>query len=240
MNWITTIPIAHRGLHNKNLPENSIGSFEAAIAHGYAIELDVHRTTDNRLVIAHDADMLRSTGHPLVITKEPYTNLQALKLFETEYGISTLDEVLTLVQGQVPLLIELKTGSNPDLVGPLLLELLKDYNGEFAVMSFDPRIVSWFKKSAPEIICGLLSGTMKYPDAPTSPLIRIFLRSMVSILVCKPSFLAYDIDGMPSKAIRFWSMFYKVPLILWVIRSQEDQTRAKTMAQGFVFEYFLP
>jgi glycerophosphoryl diester phosphodiesterase len=236
--WIVTQPIAHRGLHSPQEPENSLGAFRAAIAANFAIELDVHRTKDNKLVIIHDANTHRATGVDHLVTDKAHVDLRELKLFGSNYGILILTEVLAEIKGQVPLLVEVKTGSTGDQIGPLIVRAFEGYGGQYAVMSFDPRILLWFKKYAPSVPRGLLSGTMRYPGYDLNPIIRLLLQSMISVAVCKPQFIAYDVDAADSKALRFWRRTTKLPLLLWPVLTPAHHEIAKKMHANVIFEKF--
>ena len=106
--WVVERCIAHRGLHNNNFPENSLGAFENAIKNSYPIELDVHLIADGTLAVFHDDTLARVCGKDGYVKNLTKSELKNYKLLGTEYCIPTLDEVLNLVNGQVPLLIEIK------------------------------------------------------------------------------------------------------------------------------------
>ena len=157
--WLVNRTIAHRGLHDERLPENSLGAFRAAVEKGYAIETDLQLTADGVIVVFHDEKMKRMTGRELVINDCMYDEIKDIPLIggENEY-IPTLEQLLETVDGKVPLLIEIKTHENIGSLEAPLTERLRRYNGEFAVQSFNPFIVKWFRKNAPEFVRGQLAA----------------------------------------------------------------------------------
>lgn len=237
--WISDQPIAHRGLHDEELnPENSIGAFTAAIDAGYGIELDIHLSRDGRLVVFHDDNAKRLTGRDLKITTASFAELSALRLADTEYRISALEEVLELVAGRVPVLIEVKTGSRVDRLGPLLARILANYSGPVAVQSFDPRVVRWLAKHLPEVPRGQLSGSMSDSDLPAPQ--RVLLRMMVTNAVTRPDFIAFEVGAMPDRFAAFWRRVLKVPLLLWTVRTEEELAAARGYHANAIFEHIRP
>jgi glycerophosphoryl diester phosphodiesterase len=234
--WITDWPVAHRGLHDGAIPENSVGAFNAAVDAGYGIELDVHLSRDGRIVVFHDDNAKRLTGRDLKITSASFAELSALRLADTEYRISAIEEVLELVAGRVPLLIEVKTGSRVDRLGPLLGRLLADYSGPVAVQSFDPRVVVWLRKHLPEVPRGQISGALR--EVPGTR--RALLRTMALNAVSRPDFLAFEIGAMPDRFVAFWRRTLKVPLLLWTVRTEEELAAAHRYGANVIFEDIRP
>ena len=150
---------AHRGLfNNKDIPENSMKAFEAAMQKGCAIELDVQMTKDGYLVVFHDKSLKRVCGLKDEITMLTLNEVKQARLCGTDSMIPTFEDVLMLVDGRVPLLIEVKEDDNYEELMPKLIALLERYEGEYMIESFDPRIVLWLKKNHPSIIRGQLSS----------------------------------------------------------------------------------
>ena len=133
---------AHRGLfNNKDIPENSMKAFEAAMQKGFAIELDVQMTKDGYLVVFHDKSLKRVCGLKDEITMLTLNEVKQARLCGTDSMIPTFEDVLMLVDGRVPLLIEVKEDDNYEELMPKLIALLERYEGEYMIESFDPRIV---------------------------------------------------------------------------------------------------
>jgi glycerophosphoryl diester phosphodiesterase len=233
--WLTKQPIAHRGLHDKKLPENSIGAFKAAVKNGYAIELDIHLSRDNQLVVLHDDTTKRLTGNDLKITESDSADLTNLRLEGTEYHVPLLGDVLEVVAGSTPLLIEVKTGSPANIIGPVIQKTLKDYPGEYAIQSFDPRIVGWFHKHAPHVPRGQLSYTFSnHPGLPTVQ--KFLLRYMLLNIHTQPDFIAYEIESLPCAAVTFWRSVYKLPLLTWTVHTKADLQKARDLEANIIFE----
>lgn len=235
MNWLTTRPIAHRGCHwDKNIPENSLPAFKLAIEKNYPIELDVHLLIDNTLVVFHDDNLLRMTGTDQTIWELDLSTIQSLRLDQTLYKIPTLAEVLKIVDGKVPILIEIKNSLKVGRLETFLRKKLRDYKGEIAVQSFNPFSLEWFKTHAPEIPAGQLSGGLK--DAKLSPLKKYILKNMLLNKKSKPRFISYDFNDLPSKRVDRELKKRGIPLLAWTIRSPEEREKALCFADNIIFE----
>lgn len=236
--WLRTTPIAHRGLHSNGLPENSLGAFSAAAEAGYAIELDVHCSTDGKLIVMHDDHTGRVTGQDYLIRDTNSEVLTKLTLEGTQYRVPLLEEALDAVNEKVPVLIEVKTGTSAARIGPILANAIRDATIPLAIESFDPRIVSWFKSNQPGIPRGQLSGGFKGKDIPA--LRKILLRSMFFNFLTRPNFIAYDIDSVSDIFLKIWRRILNVPLILWTVRNQQQLDIARNHHANFIFEGVRP
>ena len=150
---------AHRGLHKiaNGVPENSLRAFQRARDAGYAIELDIHLSRDGKLVVEHDDTLKRTCGADLTIEDADWQTLQKLRLQNTEEQLPLLEQVLSLVDGAVPLLIELKAArGNYNALCKAAWAILRRYRGPFCVESFDPRVLGWFRRRAPGVVRGPL------------------------------------------------------------------------------------
>jgi glycerophosphoryl diester phosphodiesterase len=237
--WISDRPIAHRGLHDSaGNPENSLGAFQAAVAAGYGIELDIHCTRDGRLVVFHDDDTKRLTDRDLRVRESSFAELADLRLAGTEYRINALDEVLAAVDGQVPVLVEVKTGTPMSRVGPLLATILAGYQGPVAVQSFDPRVVLWLRRHLPDVPRGQLCGAFTGEHVPIAQ--KLLLRSMLLNAASRPHFIAFEVDAMPDRFVSFWRRRLDVPLLLWTIRTQDQLATAGRYRANAIFEGIRP
>lgn len=234
--WLVCDYISHRGLHTKELPENSLGAFQNSIINSYPIELDVQQISDGTIVVFHDSSLARMTK------KDGYTKnlikaeLESYKLNNTDYQIPTLAEVLELVDGQVPLLIEIKNEGKVGSLEKATYELLKDYNGDFAIQSFNPYSLEWFKNNAPKIWRGQLSSYFKDINLPFTKkfaLKRMLLNKKVSC----PDFISYNVENLPNFYV---NRFKKLPLLAWVVRSQTEYMKAVKHCDNIIFEGFEP
>jgi len=219
---LLTRPIAHRGLHHlPDRPENSLAAFQAAIDHNYAIELDVHLLADGHPVVFHDHTLLRMTGIDRPIAALTAAEARATRLLDSAEPIPLLEDVLALVASRVPLLIETK--SHGRHIGPLeraVLSAVSAYSGEFAVQSFNPLTVLWFRMNAPHIWRGQLSSAQH----------GVPIRRRT-----RPDFVAYNIDSLP---FPFTASGRKsvVPLIAWTIRTPAHLDKAPFHADNFIFD----
>ena len=234
--WLVTDYIAHRGLHTKEYPENSLGAFMNAIDHGYPIELDVQAISDGNVIVFHDYSLARMTGRDGYTKNLTIKELKSYFLGKTEFTIPTLEEVLKLVDGQVPLLIEIK---NEGKVGELeknTWELLKNYNGEYAVQSFNPYSLEWFKVNAPKVLRGQLASYFKGDNLS---FIKKFAlkRMLLNKKVSEPNFISYDAKSLPN---RFVKHYKNLPLLAWCIRSQSEYMKIVKYCDNIIFEGFEP
>ena len=234
--WLVEQPIAHRGLHNTTVPENSLGAFEKAIEAGYAIELDVQLISDGTIVVFHDDNLSRLTdndGYLKILTKE---DLKYLSLLDSDEKIPTLQETLNFVDGRVPLLIEIK---NDGKVGDLekgVLELLANYQGKFAIQSFNPYVLEYFYKHAPEIPRGQLSSYFR--DTKLSVMKKFALKRMLlNNKISHPDFISYEAKRLPN---RFTKKYKELPLLAWTVRSESEYLKVVKYCDNIIFEGFEP
>ncbi len=234
--WITDSPIAHRGLHDGNVrvPENSILALEKAIKSGFPIELDVRIIGDSTVVVFHDADLLRVCGVDRRISSLRKTELQGFRLFDTLLIIPTLAEVLTFVDGRVPLLIELKTFSLKKQLEREVLRLVDNYDGPVALQSFNPFTVKWIKKHRPSLCVGQLAE----PSVRSFPLNHLenYIQLNTSM---NPDFVAFDIHALPSKRVAHFK-HKGTPILAWTVRSQAQHERMQGYYDNLIFESFIP
>ena len=234
--WLVESYIAHRGLHTDTLPENSLGAFENAIKKGYPIETDVHLLSDGTVVIFHDDSLKRMTDSDGYIKNLTAEELKKYKLAGTEYSIPTLDEFLELVAGRVPVLFEIKNSGKVGELEKALYEKLKGYKGEYAVQSFNPFSLEWFKNNAPEVLRGQLSGCFKNSDLGFFK--RLFLKRMaLNKKVSEPHFIAYEAKCLPNRYVR---KYKHLPLLAWTVRSQEEYMHVIKFCDNIIFENFEP
>ena len=233
--WLVERCIAHRGLHNDEFPENSLGAFQNAINNGYPIELDVHIISDGTLVVFHDDSLSRMTGKDGYLKNLTKSDLENYHLADTEYTIPTFEEVLTLIDGKVPLLIEVKNTNKVGALETKLLEMLRAYKGEYAIESFNPYVLEWFKNNAPDILRGQLAGFFK--GEKLAFIKRFALKRMVLNKIAKPDFIAYEASRLPNRFVR---KYKSLPLIAWTVRSQKEYMKVVQYCDNVIFENFEP
>jgi glycerophosphoryl diester phosphodiesterase len=220
--WLVRTPIAHRGsFDNRGFPENSLAAFRASIDRDLAIEIDVHLRADGVPVVIHDSQMNRLTGRSGRISDLTSSEARKLRLFGTDETVPLLEEVLELVGGRVPLLIELKTTAPvPGRLERAVVRTLSGYSGELALQSFSPMSVAWLRFRAPGILRGQLSGS----------------KAGVPIYsVTMPDFIAYRVEDLPHRRVTELRE-RGVPVIAWTVRSAEQRELAAQYADNIIIE----
>ena len=232
--WLKNSPIAHRGLWGGDIAENSLTAYQNAVDNGFPIEIDLYETTDKEIVSFHDNDLERMTNGVGKIFDKSLTELKTLTLKGTENEkIPTLKEVLALVDGKVPLLIEIKKQSGETSVVENAIKILSDYKGEFAIQTFHPLYLKKVKKLAPHFIRGILATD----DAFDQPFIkRLILKRMSLNFLIKPDFISYRYQALPLKKRKTKG---KV-VLAWTITDQQTATDIKGFADNIIFENFIP
>ncbi len=225
---------AHRGLHGEGVPENSLRSFELACREGYGVELDVQLSSDGQVIVYHDYSMERLTDSDKKLNELTAAELTALTLAGTDEHIPTFAQALELIDGRVPVLVELKGEEmNADLC-PKVAELLKDYKGSYCIESFNPLLVKEMKNALPEAYCGLLYTNL-LRDREASAL-NIALATMSLNFLCKPDFIAYDEADRDSFPVKLTTEFYKAPKFVWTMRTQASLDKAHELGEYPIFE----
>lgn len=229
--WLGQATYAHRGLHGGGRVENSPTAFAAAIDQGLGIECDVQRSRDGQAMVFHDWDLDRLTGTSGAVKARDAAELGRIALGGTGDTIPTLSELLALIAGKVPLLIEIKSRREVRFA-PLCFAVrraLEGYRGPVAVMSFDPRAVRWFARHAPHLVRGLV-----VTEEGRRTLSGRFRRHL-SLWQARAEFLAYDVRDLPS---RFASAQRRrgLPLLTWTVRSEELAERARRHADAAIAE----
>ncbi|MBO5223239.1 MAG: glycerophosphodiester phosphodiesterase [Clostridia bacterium] len=232
-------PIAHRGLHNADIPENSLAAFENAIAHGYPIELDVRLTDDKAVIVFHDDKLARMTGMDGYVSTLTLADLDSIKLKNSDQKIPTFKEVLDLVDGKVPLLIEIKNEGKPGELEDKTIELLRAYKGEYAVQAFNPFVLEYFRHHAPEIKRGILSALFRKHQLP-SFVKRFVLSKMLLNNIAKPDFITYRHECLPNKYVTKYVKKHNVPVLAWTTENQEETDKVLPHCDNFIFEGFIP
>lgn len=238
-------PIAHRGYHDlaAGIPENSRASFEAAIAAGYGIELDVQLSADGRAMVFHDYHLGRLTGAEGPVRMRDATSLGQIGLSGGAEGIPTLREVLTLVAGRTALLIEIKDQDGAMLtdVGPLeraVADDLKGYAGPVAVMSFNPHAVAAFGAASPQTPRGLTTCAYQPHDWPLLPATTFErLREIPDYDRVGASFISHRATDLARPRVRDLKAA-GAAVLCWTIRSPEDEAEARKIAQNVTFESY--
>lgn len=229
--WLHGRTFAHRGLHGGDLAENSPGAFAAAIERGFGIECDVQRSGDGQAMVFHDWELDRLTGESGAVMGRTAAALGAIPLTGSTDTIPTLRQVLDLVAGRAPLLIEVKS-KREHRVAALCMAVrrtLEGYRGEHAVMSFDPRVGRWFAQHSPSTPRGLV---VTEENART---LSGNLRRHLALWHARPDFLAYDVRDFPSRFAAA-QRARGIPVTTWTVRSPELRARAEQYADAPIAE----
>lgn len=229
---------AHRGLHNESYPENTLVAYQNAIDHGYGFEFDVQRTKDDVLVIMHDFNLKRACNVDKLIIDLTYDELKDLKVFGSKYHIPLFKEVLELVNGKVPLVIEFKQNDNNTKTCDLAAPFLDNYHGQFCVESFHPLAVKWFKDKRPDWIRGQLSADFTKDDTK-SVFLSFMLENLLFSVLNRPDFVAYDVKDIKMFSFRVYRDILKGQTALWTIQDQATFIKYKDNHDLMIFENFI-
>ena len=221
--WLFDKPIAHRGLHGPGVIENSFAAYERAIQKGYNIEIDVHILADGELAVYHDNTMKRIFGENIEIGDLTYEQLCRYTLPFVNEKIPTFRQVLDYVKGRTGLLIEIKTYIHT-LVAARVAETLEDYTGNYAIQSFSPAALSWYRKNKPEVPIGILSSdTVNFGLYFTGKL--------------RPNFISYEVTDLNER--RAFLLRARAPkLLAWTVTNPILEARARKYAENIIFEGF--
>ena len=233
---------AHRGLYDNEhgIPENSMAAFRRAVDKGYGIELDVHLTADNQLVVFHDDTLTRMCGMNKKISSFLYSDLMQLRLLGTEEGIPLFKDVLELIDGKVPLIIELKVdGSNQNLLCPLVWQLLSRYKGDYCIESFHPFVLQWFKRHEPQVVRGQLSCNF-FKENPHCDIVLFLMSNLMTNFFTHPDFIAYKYLDLDNPAVIYNRKLFHIMTVVWTIPGKPTYDRFKNKVDVMIFEGFEP
>lgn len=239
-------PIAHRGLHDaaSGVPENSMAAIRAAIEHGYGIEIDLQLTADAAAVVFHDYDLERLTDGVGRVRARTAKDLSTLRLKGSTETIPDFSEVLSLVNGQVPLLVEMKDqdGALGEDVGKLEADVaraLEEYSGPVAVMSFNPHSVSAMQTLAPDVPRGLVTEDFRSEEWSATPERRAALSRIEDFDRVGACFISHDHRALDMPAVTALKQ-RGIPVLCWTIRTPEEEARARRIADNVTFEGYFP
>ncbi|MBQ8408516.1 MAG: glycerophosphodiester phosphodiesterase [Clostridia bacterium] len=229
---------AHRGLHDGNtagLPENSLAAFELACREGYGIELDVQLSRDGEVMVFHDYTLIRMTGVDKKLCELSAEELRKLSLAGTDQTIPTFAEVLSLIDGRVPILVELKGENFDTSLCPKVAELLSAYKGSYCIESFNPLLIKDMKKYLPDSYRGLLY-TNACRDKKKATVINVAVSLMLLNFLAKPNFIAFNRIDRSSLPVKLTTGLYRAPKFVWTVRSVQDLETAHKNGEHPIFE----
>lgn len=235
---------AHRGLHDQNqaMPENSLTAFAAAVAAGYGIELDVQISREGVPVVFHDYTLDRICGRPGNVKEMTLPELQACHLSETAETIPSLEQVLQLVDGRVPLIVEIKGESADATICSRIHALLQNYQGDYVIESFNPLYLSWWRRHAPSVLRGQLSANLQQASGKSLgiKLQRWLVTNLLSNCYTRPDFIAYKWQDVGLLSFRLCRNLFQAPSVLWTITDYNTFRKMQQVGDAFIFEGFLP
>lgn len=232
---------AHRGLWDMDLgiPENSMPAFRRAVENGYAIELDVHLTADRQLVVFHDDTLNRVCGVQGTPESMTLEELQKLRLSGTQEHMPTLQDVLSLVDGRSPILVEIKQPAVHSEICRYLVPVMQAYHGPFLIESFNPFALRAYKKADPTPLFGLLSE--RYPSSlNVNPMVKILSTSLMLDTICRPDFIAYNYRTVNVTGFILVKNLFRAPVFVWTVRKEKDYQRCRELYDAVIFEHFQP
>lgn len=231
---------AHRGLHDEQLPENSMGAFRAALENGYGIELDIHLMKDGNLAVIHDTSLLRTAGADVKITDLTIEDLPNYPLSNGEL-IPTFDQVLNLFAGQAPLIVELKEDGNSKELVDTAVKAMEDYKGIYCMESFHPVCVYHLKKYHPHVIRGqLVMDYFKEKNSPLNPVLKWIVTHQAENFLTQPDFISYRCSDRRNFSNWFALKFWGLQGVTWTIKNQRELDRAVKEGWIPIFEGFKP
>jgi len=232
---------AHRGLHKEGVPENSIAAFRSAVEAGYGIELDVHLLSDGNLAVIHDASLKRTAGVDVQIEKLTVNDLPNYKLEGTEERIPLFTDVLKMVDGRIPLIVEIKSErNNHAALTEAVCKVLKDYHGVYCVESFDPRVIAYVRKHYSDFVRGQLAHNSLGEKSKVPWILRFFLTYNLMNFLTVPDFVAYRYKDRKTLNNFLCRKVWRMQGVSWTITDKEQWETAVKEDWLPIFENFHP
>ena len=246
--WLTARPIAHRGFHDihKGIIENCAEAFDRAIAHKFAIELDVQMTADGKVAVFHDDDLDRLTEGTGRLDAYAMDALKAIPFRQdhapNHASIATLEEILELVAGRTPLVIELKTPRKQDgRLEEATLRALQSYTGPVALMSFSPYVIAHLRART-DLPRGIIACNF-FTDQGGKSLTdtqRYTLTHLLHAKDTRPDFISYKVSDLPTPSVDLLKSLYDLPVICWTTTDPANHTHGLATCDQVTFEGYNP
>lgn len=232
---------AHRGLHSEGVPENSMAAFRKALDQGYGIELDVHLLRDGSLAVLHDHSLKRTADTDILIEELDAADLQYYHLEGTTQTVPLFCQVLDLVKGRVPLIVELKaTTANFAALTQAAVDMLDGYEGVYCIESFDPRCIHWLKKHRPELIRGQLAENFFRTGGSMPFILKLLMSWQLTHFLTLPDFVAFKYRDRKNLGTFLSRKLWGAQGVSWTLRSQEELDTAEKEDWIPIFEGFVP
>lgn len=236
--WLLEKPFAHRGLYNDSRPENSLAAIDAAVSAGFPIEIDVQVSSDGKAIVFHDWNLKKLTGRDERVRLLPSSEIRALRLLDTDQKVPVLEEVLDVIAGREAVLIEIKNRKRPCALEPELARVLQTYRGPYAIQSFNPFSLGWFRKRYPEITRGQISCSFDTDDMAAWK--KKILSNYGMNWMSQPHFISHHWKQLPGMVPAFLNRFLNLPLMVWTVRNPEEMAAALKLGDNVFFEHFVP
>lgn len=232
---------AHRGLHDNasDEPENTLAAFQKAVDSGYGIELDVQLTKDGKVVVVHDFNLKRLCQVDADVDSLTYEELQQLPIYGSDQRIPLFTDVLKVVDGKVPLIVELKLKNRQSRICEKAQEILNDYKGVYCVESFHPEVLLWYKNNYPAICRGQLSMNYQREEGERSAG-QYVMRHLLTNFLTRPDFIAYDCRAMRALSKNLCRSLFGCPSVAWTVKCQAQLDACRPYYDYFIFEGFVP
>jgi glycerophosphoryl diester phosphodiesterase len=242
--WLTARPVAHRGLHDgvSNI-ENTPSAVSAAVATGYAIEVDLQITADGEAMVHHDDALGRLTDGEVPLSAMAAADLKLIAFKQTADRMMSLGDLLDLVGGRATLLLELKSHWDGDRrLAERVCRILGGSTAPIAVMSFDPFQVAAVREQNPSLTRGIVAERWRRPAPGDEREVRGIGRLAydAAVLRSRPQFLAYHVKDLPAAGPLLARKMLGLPLLTWTVRTDDDRARAARWADQMIFEGFRP
>ena len=242
-NLFTKVLYAHRGLHDNDseAPENSMAAFRKALEAGYGIECDVQLTRDKVPVIFHDFTLERVTGVKGKVIDYTYEELQQFHLCGCDEKIPRFEDFLKMVDGKVPLIVELKIEFKDLSLCPIVDKMLMDYKGVYCIESFNPLGLFWYRRHNSKVMRGQLSDDF-HRDKPEEfkGILYFVLTNLLLNFLTRPDFIAYNHKYYKNLSRTLCRNLYCNTAAAWTIKDEEQLREAKKHFDIFIFDSFTP
>ena len=232
---------AHRGLHGHGAPENSLAAFRRAVEGGYGMELDIHLLKDGNLAVLHDHSLKRTAGADVNIEDLTTEELNHYRLEGTDEPIPLFSQVLELVAGRTPLIVELKsTTANFAALCDAATRMLDGYEGVYCIESFDPRCIGWLKKHRPQLIRGQLAENFLRAKGGIKPIFKVLMSWQLTHFLTMPDFVAFKYRDRKNLGTFLSRHLWGAQGVSWTIKTQQELRTAEKEGWIPIFEDFTP
>ena len=233
---------AHRGLYDNAgpAPENTMSAFQRAVEQGFGFECDIQLTKDNIPVVFHDFTLERVCRKPGKVSDYTWDELKTFPICQSSEHIPLFSEVLSMVDGRVPMIIEFKSVSLNMKLCRIADSLLSVYKGPYCIESFNPQILYWYKRHRPDIIRGQLSTNYRLDGGHGYNPFFLLLTHLMFNFLASPDFIAYNCDFPDFLPIRICRGLYRCPLAAWTISTEKELAKLRDKYDFYIFEDFIP